>query len=155
MTPLSHHHLGRCSSQCGSNCLPYCPPHGAPPPLRPPAICSSQRGSSQLPTLLRTPTALSLHPAHRMQFPARFKLPPNCPPYSALPPSRPPTTDAERGGGERRVGFACWGKRRSRDGNNRWWAGWRGTPWGGQLDRQLEPCWEATADDGSGGRKRR
>ena len=55
----------------------------------PPAICSSQRGSSQLPTLLRTPTALSLHPAHRMQFPARFKLPPNCPPYGALPPSRP------------------------------------------------------------------
>ena len=89
MTPLSHHHLGRCSSQCGSNCLPYCPPHGAPHPLRPPAICSSQRGSSQLPTLLRTPTALSLHPAHRMQFPARFKLPPNCPPYGALPPSRP------------------------------------------------------------------
>jgi hypothetical protein len=89
MTPLSHHHLGRCSSQCGSNCLPYCPPHGAPTPLRPPAICSSQRGSSQLPTLLRTPTALSLHPAHRMQFPARFKLPPNCPPYGALPPSRP------------------------------------------------------------------
>ena len=42
----------------------------------------------QLPTLLRTPTALSLHPAHRMQFPARFKLPPNCPPYGALPPSR-------------------------------------------------------------------
>ena len=31
--------------------------------------------------------------------------------------------------------------RRSRAGNYRWWAGWSGAPWGGQLGRQREPRW--------------
>ena len=32
--------------------------------------------------------------------------------------------------------------RRSRAGIYRWWAEWRGAPWGGQLSRQTEPRWK-------------
>ena len=68
-----------------------------------------------------------------MQFPARFKLPPYCPPYGALPPTR---LLQMLSGVE---GSPCWVRLLGEKTEPRWEqqmvGGVEGVAWGGQLGR--------------------